>query len=54
MIQLLRGTHDSLTKTNRVIGDGQPVFELDTFRLKIGNGTLNYNDLPYIGGILQM
>ena len=33
---------------NPVLADGEPCFELDTGKLKIGNGTTAYNDLPYI------
>ena len=50
MIQFLRGTRENLTTTNKVIGSCQPVFEMDTFRLKVGDGSTAYNDLPYIGG----
>ena len=33
---------------NPVLAEGEPCFELDTGKLKIGNGTTAYNDLPYI------
>ena len=36
--------------TNPVLADGEPCFELDTGKLKIGNGTTAYNDLKYING----
>lgn len=48
MIQFLRGSQSALTTNNPVIGQGQPVFELDTRQLKIGDGTSNYSDLPYL------
>lgn len=35
-------------KKNPVLAEGEPCFELDTGKLKIGNGTTAYNDLPYI------
>lgn len=35
-------------KKNPVLSEGEPCFELDTGKLKIGNGTTAYNDLPYI------
>ena len=31
---------------NPVLAEGEPCFELDTGKLKIGNGTTAYNDLP--------
>ena len=35
-------------KKNPVLAEGEPCFELDTGKLKIGNGTTAYNDLSYI------
>ncbi|XHV28355.1 hyaluronoglucosaminidase [Streptococcus dysgalactiae subsp. equisimilis] len=37
-------------KLNPVIDDGELVVELDTHRLKVGDGKLNYNNLPYYEG----
>lgn len=50
MLQLLRGTSEAVTASNPKLEAGQPFFELDTQKLKIGNGISNYNDLLYIGG----
>lgn len=50
MLQLLRGTSEAVAASNPKLEAGQPFFELDTQKLKIGNGTSNYNDLLYIGG----
>lgn len=36
--------------TNPVIDEGEMVVELDTHKLKVGDGKLNYNDLPYYEG----
>ena len=33
---------------NPVLAEGEPCFELDTGKLKIGNGTTAYKDLPYV------
>ena len=33
---------------NPVLAEGEPCFELDTGKLKIGNGTTVYKDLPYV------
>ncbi len=43
-----RGQSQSWTEQNIVLGPGEPGFELDTGKLKIGNGTTAWNDLPYI------
>lgn len=37
-------------RLNPVIDDGELVVELDTHKLKVGDGKLNYNDLPYYDG----
>ncbi|SQB56484.1 hyaluronoglucosaminidase [Streptococcus dysgalactiae] len=37
-------------RLNPVIDDGELVVELDTHRLKVGDGKLNYNNLPYYEG----
>lgn len=33
-----------------VLAEGEPGYELDTHRLKIGDGKKTWNELPYIGG----
>ena len=43
-----RNTAEYWKNTNPVLADGEPCFELDTGKLKIGNGTTAYNDLKYI------
>ena len=48
-IQLKRGTYRAFFNINPILLEGQPAFEIDTNRLKIGNGISHYNDLPYIG-----
>lgn len=45
-----RNTAEYWKSTNPVLADGEPCFELDTGKLKIGNGTTAYNDLKYING----
>lgn len=47
--QLRRGLAEVWKKNNPLLAKGEPGFELDTNRLKIGDGEKNYNDLPYIG-----
>ena len=46
--QLRRGNAEVWAKNNPVLAAGEPGFELDTGKLKIGNGSDTYNDLPYI------
>ena len=50
MIQLLRGLAEKILQDNPVLGEGQPCVELDTGQMKIGNGTDNWDSLPYVGG----
>ena len=48
---LKRGLRDELEEilNNDILKKGEPVFEQDTFKLKIGDGVTPYKDLPYIG-----
>lgn len=46
--QLRRGNAEVWAKNNPVLAAGEPAFELDTGKLKIGNGNDTYNDLPYL------
>lgn len=52
-IKFKRGTKSAL-EANLVGANrpdaGEPVFELDTNKLKIGDGENDYADLPYISG----
>jgi hypothetical protein len=48
-IQLKRGKSSSWVKLNPVLAPGEPGFELDTGKLKIGNGTDAWLDLKYLG-----
>lgn len=43
-----RGTAAALAAANETPAEGQIVFELDTNRIKIGNGTSPYNSLQYL------
>lgn len=45
-----RGQSATWTKLNPILEDGEPGFELDTGRLKIGLGNVAWNDLAYFGG----
>ena len=50
MIQFRRGTASAASTANEVLAAGQPFVETDTSKLKIGDGSTAFNDLPYIGG----
>lgn len=49
-IQFRRGLAETWKKNNPVLAYGEPAFEKDTYRLKIGNGVTAWNDLDYFGG----
>lgn len=48
-IQVRRDTSSNWTTNNPIPGSGEPCYETDTGKLKIGNGTDAYANLPYIG-----
>ena len=48
IFQVKRGQSAAWASVNPVLRPGEPGFELDTNRLKIGNGIDAYNDLPYL------
>lgn len=45
-----RGTKADLAAMEEIIQSGEPVYEIDTGRIKIGDGKTKYVDLQYIGG----
>lgn len=47
-IQFLRGTQSTITASDRVLADGQPLYEKDTHKLKVGDGITKAKSLPYI------
>lgn len=49
-ILLRRGTAAEWVAANPTLGVGEPGYETDTKKLKIGNGTDNWNTLPYLAG----
>lgn len=48
-IQLKRGKASSWTTLNPILQPGEPGFEIDTGKIKIGNGVDEWLDLKYIG-----
>lgn len=49
--KLKRGTAAQWTQLNPILQLGEPGFEKDTFKLKIGDGVRNWSALPYIGSL---
>lgn len=49
-IQLRRDTAANWTANNPTPASGEPCFETDTGKFKIGDGVTTYNNLPYQGG----
>lgn len=49
-IQLRRDTAANFASKNPVLGIGEPAYETDTKKLKIGDGTTAYNSLDYFAG----
>lgn len=48
-LQFKRATARAFRNANIILLEGQPAVEIDTFKLKIGDGKTRYNSLPYIG-----
>ncbi len=46
-IQLRRDTSSNWSTINPVLSEGEPAFETDTGKLKFGDGSTNFNSLPY-------
>lgn len=49
-IKLRRDTSANFTSKNPVLGIGEPAYETDTKKLKIGDGATAYNNLDYFAG----
>lgn len=47
--QLRRGLESVWKRNNPLLAAGEPGYELDTYKVKIGDGVSLWNDLPYIG-----
>ena len=43
-----RGKAASWAEKNVLLGPGEPGFEIDTGRLKVGDGIRTWNNLPYL------
>jgi hypothetical protein len=49
LIKLRRGTSELWASRNPILADGEPGYEIDTRKWKVGNGLTPWNDLPYAG-----
>ena len=49
-IQLRRDTAANWSTNNPTHSAGEPCFEIDTHKFKIGDGVTKYTNLPYQGG----
>lgn len=47
-IQFLRGTKSKVAASTEVLADGQPLYETDTNKLKVGDGSTQAKSLPYV------
>lgn len=50
-IKLRRGHTTEWDTINPRLAEGEPAVDLDSHGLKIGDGTLNWTDLPYVTGV---
>ena len=48
--QLKRGTAERWKEVNPILKQGEPGFEIDTGKMKIGDGIRTWIELEYIGG----
>ena len=49
-IKLRRDTSAAFASSNPILGNGEPAYETDTKKLKIGDGTTAYTSLAYFAG----
>lgn len=49
--QVKRGTAARWEELNPILNPGEPGFEMDTFKLKIGNGNTPWKELPYVNDV---
>jgi hypothetical protein len=50
-IQIKRGLSAALSATNPIVASGEPIFETDTLKLKIGDGVTQYSNLELVSPI---
>jgi hypothetical protein len=47
-LQIKRGTYAAITGVNPVLADGEMVLETDTLKIRVGDGTNTYTNLPIL------
>lgn len=50
IFQLKRGTSEAWERVNPILRAAEPGYELDTGKMKIGDGVTNWKNLDYFGG----
>ena len=50
IIQLRRATEQEWISVNPILRDGEPALSTDKNKLKIGNGSLHWSEIPYMAG----
>lgn len=48
-LRFKRGTAAAMAASNPILNDGEPAFETDTGKMKVGHGSTAWNDLHYVG-----
>lgn len=48
IIQLRRATEAEWIRVDPVLRLGEPAFSTDVYKLKIGNGSLHWSEIPYL------
>jgi len=51
-IQFRRGTTAQWVSANPILGSGEMGYEINTRKIKIGDGALAWNDLEYVSGLI--
>jgi hypothetical protein len=51
VFRLKRGLASAWARNNPILHPGEPGYEIDTRKLKIGDGTTPWNSLPYFSEI---
>jgi len=54
VVQHKRGTAASMTAYNPLLAEGEFGVEIDTLKVKVGDGEKLWRDLPYIGGGIRV
>jgi hypothetical protein len=50
VVQLRGGTFEAMSEANPLLARREVAVEIDTGKIKVGDGVTSWNDLPYAGG----